>query len=171
MKRYQPLSMEVINALFFIDADNGKLYWKNVDKAHKQLNGFEAGGPVPSNKKQYWVVTINKQKYKRSHIIIMASTGLWPENQVDHINGDSLDDRKDNLRHATELQNAWNHKKRKRRSELSAALPMGVRRNGCGFAARIGYKGKLINIGTYKTVDDAASAYKEKRSELFGEFA
>jgi len=95
--------------------------------------------------------------------------GKWPSDCIDHINGNSLDDRPENLRNATITQNAWNHFKRAKKQNL----PMGVRINASSgkYAARIAYNKKLITIGTFKTAEEAHNAYINYKKELYGEYA
>ncbi len=147
----------------------GKLFWIIPPRTHPRLRGCEAGYAHTQRHsgKRYWYVRFMGRKLKRSHIIFFLSRGWWPRPCVDHINGDSLDDRPDNLREATILQNAWNHKCRAKKS----GLPMGVRKSGDRYQARIGFCGKQIHLGSYSTEKAARAAYSAKREELFGEFA
>ena len=147
----------------------GELFWVKPNKYHKDLIGKLAGSAQAShNNKFYWVIQINEKKYKRGHLVYFLTHGEWPKPCLDHINGNSLDDRPENLRKATITENAWNHKSRKRRIDL----PMGVRVNCSGrFSARIAYKGKQIHLGAFDTPQDASNIYQLKRKELYGQFA
>jgi hypothetical protein len=158
---------DLIN-LFDVFPDEGKFVWKNVSKHHKRLNGQEAGCASDANKKPYWNIKINNKRYKRGRLMFLYVYGEFPNPCVDHINGDSLDDRIKNLREATVMENAWNHKKRKRRIDL----PMGVRNMANGkFQARISYKGKQLHLGVFDTPNKAKAIYETKRKELYGKFA
>lgn len=164
------MTRQQILRAFYADLAKGTLTWRAVSKYHSRLNGKEAGGPRPTHiGKQYWVIRWDKYSYKRAHLIYFLVHGKWPKPCVDHINGDSLDDRPSNLRAATVTQNAWNHHKRKRRIKL----PMGVRINkpSGSFSARISYRKRQIHIGVFDTPEMAHGAYLEKRKELYGQFA
>ena len=149
--------------------DSGRLYWTGVNKFHAGLNGKEAGGIQRNpNGKNYWVISIDGFKYKRGRLVYFILNGNWPMPCIDHINGDSLDDRPINLRQATIAENAMNHKKRRRR----IPLPMGVRHAPSGgYQARISLNKKQIHLGVYKTPSEASEVYQLKRKELFREFA
>lgn len=149
--------------------ETGVMTWLRPSKFHVEKAGAEAGGPMPSQSgKLYHKISLGGRRYSRSRLAHLIMTGEWPSDCIDHINGNSLDDRWENLRSATVTQNAWNHKGRAKRSDL----PMGVRIANSGrYVARIGFKKKLITIGTFDAVEDAAAAYNAKRQELFGEFA
>jgi len=164
-----PLTKTEIEALFTVDLEGGRLFWRVPSKYHAEKVDQEAGGPALSQSgKYYWVVSINGRKYKRAHLIFCLAHGRFPVPMADHKNGDSLDDSPSNLRDATATQNAWNHKKRKRR----IALPMGVRATKAGtFEARIGFHKTQIHLGAFATPEAAHAVYLSKRSELYGEFA
>ncbi|MBJ9964465.1 HNH endonuclease [Burkholderia seminalis] len=163
------IEIELLLELFSMDAETGRLFWKSVSKHSPSRLGKEAGMcRVNRGGKRYWVVKINGRGVNRSRIVFAMTNGRWPVPCVDHINGDSLDDRPGNLREATRQQNNWNIKGRKK----SSTLPMGVTVNRCGrFVAQIGYCGRRKSIGSYATADEASEAYQQKRKELFGEFA
>ena len=155
--------------LFELDKNSGKLFWIKPPKNHPDLLGKEAGCLTRnSNGKGYWMIQVDGKKYKRSHIVFFLVNGFWPKPCVDHINGDSTDDRPSNIRQATFTENAWNHKKRARRINL----PIGVKNLASGrFEARIGYLGKQIHLGSFQSLDEASAVYQSKRRELYGQFA
>ena len=87
---------------------------------------------------------------------------------VDHINGDSLDNRRENLRHVTWMQNTRN---RKSHSNTSSKYKGVTRRNDNGrWRAQIGANYKHYNLGTYATEEEAAKAYNEASVKYHGEF-
>lgn len=156
--------------LFIADIYSGRLVWKNVSKYHRNLNGREAGKFQRHSRypeKGYWIVSIDGVAYKRANIIFCIATGKWPK-MLDHIDGNGLNDSIHNLRPANALQNAWNHPAPRKKS----TLPLGVRKNkyGVPFVARIGYRGKQIQIGCFPTPEEAHAAYIQKRKELFGAY-
>jgi hypothetical protein len=56
---------------------------------------------------------VDKQRFSEHRLVWLYMTGSWPENQLDHINGDRTDNRWGNLREATDAQNRQNMAKRK----------------------------------------------------------
>lgn len=85
---------------------------------------------------------------------------------IDHINGNALDNRSQNLRPATAKQNAIN---RDYRGGLSKYR--GVSRAGKKWRALITSEGKQIMLGRFETEIDAALAYDEASVRLHGEFS
>ncbi|MDR5802146.1 HNH endonuclease [Caballeronia sp. LZ001] len=89
--------------------------------------------------------------------------------EVDHINGDRLDNRRENMRLCTRQQNLWN---RGRLSTNTSGFK-GVTRASYGsrWVAQIDAHGKHYYIGTYDTPEEAHLAYCSKARQFFGEFA
>lgn len=90
---------------------------------------------------------------------------------VDHIDGNTLNNTRANLRVCTPEENRFNQAGRRNKPN---GLPKGVfidTRSRKYLCARIGFKDKLIHVGMFKTVASAATAYNFFASELYGEFA
>lgn len=89
---------------------------------------------------------------------------------VDHINGDSLDNRRSNLRITTQRGNNRNRRTLpERRSSQFKGVTFDKRR-GTWFA-RIKVDGKVTHLGCYANEVDAARAYDAAAVSRFGEFA
>lgn len=88
--------------------------------------------------------------------------------QVDHINGNSLDNRKVNLRICTHQQNRCNGHKKPRSNTGFKGVYL---RRGNRYMSQIKAFGNSIYIGMFDNPVDAAHAYDSKAIEIFGEFA
>lgn len=88
---------------------------------------------------------------------------------VDHINRDTLDNRRQNLRLATKKQNSRN--RGLSRNNTSGYKGVSFNKRDKVYAAKIRVDNKLINLGNYKNILDAAKAYNEAATKYFGEFA
>lgn len=93
-----------------------------------------------------------------------------PNVETDHINCNSLNNTRSNLRICTSQQNKWNTSKQKRK-KLSKYK--GVSYSKClgKWNAYIQINSKQIHLGYYGDEDNAGKAYNKKAVELFGEFA
>jgi len=169
MTRFPPLSIAEIKQRLAVDLETGRCTWIDATKYHARLNGREAGTPRKNKRgKYYWHIKINGIPYKRAQIVLMVKTNRWPDDMVDHEDGNSLNDKASNLRHATGAQNAWNHKARAKDSPL----PMGVRQTRLGrYQARIAVNKKQMSLGVFTTIEEAVTAYQAARKEHFDDFA
>ncbi len=86
---------------------------------------------------------------------------------VDHKDGNSLNNQRENLRNANVAQNMANRKA----FENCSSSFKGVTKNGEKWIARIGTNGDQIYIGCFTSEIEAALAYDKKAYELHGEFA
>jgi hypothetical protein len=90
--------------------------------------------------------------------------------QVDHINHDTLDNRKENLRIVTALQNAQNSRKSLRLPYKGVTeCPQNPLKRK--YRARIRVKGKIKHLGYFPTAIEAAKIYDEAASFYFGNYA
>lgn len=88
---------------------------------------------------------------------------------VDHINRDTLDNRRSNLRIVTQQQNCYNISKKANTSSVYKGVTWETSRNR--WRVKIKHRYKTVNLGRYKTETEAALAYDAKAKELFGPFA
>jgi hypothetical protein len=97
--------------------------------------------------------------------ILNAQAGL----EVDHVNGNGLDNRRCNLRLATRAENARNRKKPIGGTSASKGVYWcSTRLRWC---AKIHVLGKDAHLGYFVNEADAGRAYRAAALEHFGEFA
>lgn len=90
------------------------------------------------------------------------------KNEVDHINGDTLDNRKSNLRVCSHSENMFNRKINKNNTSGYKGVSW-IKDKNC-WKTEINYKGKRIRKH-FKTKIDAAKFYNESALKYFGNFA
>ena len=86
--------------------------------------------------------------------------------EVDHVNTDSLDNRKMNLRICSRVENAMNRGKVRRNTSGYKGVSWDR-----GWLSQIQFRGKHFNLGRYSTPEEAHLAYQKKARELAGDFA
>ena len=117
----------------------------------------------------YYAVAYSKShgRYVMMHRIILdAPKGK----EVDHINGNGLDNRRENLRKCTTQQNSFN-KRMYRGAKSSKYKGVTWHKRSRKWHARIRHNYAFIQLGYFTKELDAAQAYDKKAKELFGEFA
>jgi hypothetical protein len=91
---------------------------------------------------------------------------------VDHINGDTLDNRKSNLRICTKLQNQYNQKKHKgKRHSRYKGVTFRKNLKSKPWEAFVYKDGKSKRLGYFATEKEAALAYNNAAKDAYGEFA
>lgn len=121
-------------------------------------------------------VTFYAQRLSSHGMIYMHKSILncGKEKQVDHINGNTLDNRRANLRLCTQTQNTCNRKKnRNNRSGFKGVNRKKSDRIGkhWKWASRIGIGKKRLFLGAFETAEEAARVYDEAAKIYHGEFA
>jgi len=106
----------------------------------------------------------------RGHRVIWAvHFGVWPEHEIDHINGDKSDNRISNLRAATSSENAWN--KSAYVNNTSGFKGVAWNEKAGKWAANIKVFGVQKHIGYFDTPDEAHKAYCSAAAADHGDFA
>ena len=116
-------------------------------------------------------IVIDEIRYKKTirmhRLIINASKGL----EIDHINGDKLDNRKQNLRVCSHKENCYNRPSKVGTSSKFKGVSMMKLTSSYKWRAVIRMNGEDYHLGLFESEEDAAIAYNEKAKEFFGEFA
>lgn len=128
----------------------------------------------------------NESKRKNNRIVVYAERSTWDGKlkkrynysmhrdliktplQVDHKDGNGLNNQRNNLRPATRAQQQANSISTKGTSKYKGVIWHSQCKK---WVARIKYNFKTIYIGIFNQEADAAQAYNFKAEELFGEFA
>lgn len=155
------ISQEELKLIFEYDPLTGILRWK--DGRSNMVQGSLAGCVHGSG---YKVVTINSKTHKLHRIVWIMLFGQIPDGfYIDHINGNKIDNRLENLRLATSSQNQQNRPAPKNSSSGYRGVTWHKVVNK--WMARICHKGKRTTIGFFDNAEDAYEAYKQEAKKLF----
>lgn len=139
--------------------DIGKVspfYWRRLRRNNSDRPGYAVA-------KTY----VNGQRILiyMHRLLIDAPKGM----EVDHIDGDGLNNTRENLRLATRQQNLANTRiSRTNKSGYKGVSWDSVRNK---WTAHIEINGRSINLGRFSEIQDAVAAYQSSAKNLFGQFA
>jgi len=166
MKIILPLpSQEELHRLF--EYRKGNLYWK-IEKTRRVKIGDKAGY---ADSNGYLCLSINSVRYRMHRIIWAYHYGAILGNlQIDHIDGNKLNNIIENLRLATHSQNNSNNK-RARRDSKSNILGVYWHKAANKWTSQINSNKKKIHLGLFANQEDAIAARKAAELQYFAEFA
>jgi hypothetical protein len=148
--------------LFFYHAETGlilrRCYWmgKNV--------GEEAGTQrTDADGMTYRSVSIKYKIFMSHRVAWLLHYGRWPAMQIDHKDGDGLNNRIGNLSEVTNKQNAMNQKLNAKNS--SGVTGVRWHKLAKKWTARIVQDQREIYLGLFESFEDAVRARKEAESK------
>jgi hypothetical protein len=153
------VTAEYVRDLLRYDPETGLFTW-NKDRVTRKP-GDSAGSVT---KLGYLDIIVCRRLYKAHRLAWLHVYGEWPKQEIDHINGDKLDNRIANLRDVSRSMNVQNLQKARRDNKSSGLL--GVSSSYGRWVARIWNDGRLRHIGYYDTPELAHAAYVATKREL-----
>ena len=108
------------------------------------------------------------KRCKEHRLIWLYHHGVWPKDQIDHINGVKDDNRIENLRECTHQQNQFN---RKSYGKTSPYKGVHWCKRDKRWVAQYKYKSKQYYVGYYETEEEAAEAYRKATEHLHKDYA
>lgn len=167
--------LEYLHECFWLD-DAGVLRWRKRPEGHfrsrsKQWNGRYANTVVGTIDVDYRTVGLLGKRFLVSRIVFALTNSADPGDMfIDHINGNSLDDRPENLRTATNAQNVANAS-RVRRGSRSGVRNVSYNKRLGKWVVTVGPDKSRRHIGVFKSLVDAKVAAQLARERIFGPFA
>jgi AP2 domain len=113
----------------------------------------------------YAATSIGREKTVFMHCLLMGAKG------IDHVNGNGLDNRRSNLRPATNGQNMWNRRPNLNHSSQYKGVQWAPNCGNGKWRANIKVNGTSFTLGFFTDEREAAEAYDAAAREAFGEFA
>lgn len=138
------------------------------DADHEWLSQWKWTADLAPNGKFYAHRMVKQDSGRRKVRMHQLLCARGP-NGVDHKNGDSLDNRRENLRPCSKSQNACN--RGVQRNSTSGFKGVSRRKDNGLWAAYIKHCGKRRHLGLHETKVGAAIAYNIAAIQLHGEFA
>lgn len=174
MKFIEPFSIAEIRRLLRLDPKTGALTWRDrqaqdfsgSDVFARRWNKQFSGRPAMTSVTEagYYRGGIKGVLLYAHRVVWALHYGVWPQNVIDHINGDTLDNSIENLRETDHIGNGQN-------ARLSAANTSG--HTGISWCkqqekwkVQLRDNGRKRTIGRFKDLADAVAAKQKAYKEI-----
>lgn len=144
--------------------EDGSFTWK-INRRGRRQKGMKAGC---LNTNGYIRISIDYKLYNASRIAWLFIKNKWPDKYIDHIDGNPSNNRANNLREASILQNGANRKKPI--SNKSGIKGVSLIKSTGKWGAWIKVSGKSKYLGSFATKEQAGKAYEISAKKFFGDF-
>lgn len=178
-KSRQLPDQELLLELLEYNSDTGELVWKKrgpehfeSDKRVNAWNGKHAGKVAgcewtyPKTGVKYLHVRVNKKTFLAHRIIWKMLSGEEPPDTIDHLDGNGLNNKWDNLRDGSGAENYRNMRRKANNKSGHNGVSWSKAMNkwwAQGHRDGVGY-----NLGYYEDIDDAVKARKKWEEEVGG---
>lgn len=155
-------STQYLHEALSYDPATGVLTWRERPLRHfsnkvvqHRWNGKLAGKTAGCPKSGGYIhVSIEGRRFDAHRLIRVIQTGEWPK-IIDHKDGNTANNRWENLREATMQQNCYNAHRRVKRE-----LPRGVYGDRGRFMVIARIAPKPVYLGSFRTPDEAHAAWR-----------
>lgn len=155
------ISAERLRALVDFDQLTGQ-FTRDTSRRGPRTESNIIGSP---NKDGYLFAMLDGKTYALHRLAWFYVHNVWPDGEVDHINGVRSDNRIDNLRTVTKTVNQQNRRKAARHNKSGF---LGVHWCRCKnkWRATISVDGRNKSLGRFETPEAAYAAYVEAKRKL-----
>jgi hypothetical protein len=155
----QILNQAKLKELLDYNPDTGD-FTNKVMRSLRAMPGQIAGNLTPRG---YIDIVIFGKKYKAHRLAWFYVYGVWPTNNIDHINRSKIDNRIANLRDITQAQNGQN--KTIHTNNSSGHTGVMWHKATQRWRARIHVSGKEIYLGQFNDIQSATDARKQAEAK------
>ena len=110
-------------------------------------------------------VNFQGKLYLAHRLAWLLAYGKWPDEMIDHIDGNPLNNRISNLRDVSQSLNQQNQRKASANNS-TGFLGVSFHKQTAKFQARIALNGKLKHLGLFPTAELAHAAYLAVKREI-----
>jgi hypothetical protein len=156
------LTAHRLRELLVYDGETGVFAWRASRGA-----GANVGAVAGTLHQGYRKIRVDGVKHFAHRLAWLHVHGEWPAGEIDHVNGDKLDNRIANLRDVTRSTNKQNMREARADSAsgfLGVLFRKTAKRNP--YAASIMVEGRRKHLGQFPTPDAAHAVYVNAKRQL-----
>lgn len=152
------LTQEYLKEILQYNENTGIFTWlkKTTNCIHNRIVVGSVAGSV--SKRGYLQIVINNKRYFSHRLAWLYVYGKYPNNNIDHINGITNDNRIENLRDVTQRTNSQNRKTHRKGSLVGSSYCK--KRNK--WRSTIYFNRKRYHLGYFETALEAHNIYLSK---------
>ena len=151
-RKFKPIPKDIVD---YISYSEESITWliNKVNRKGGSRKGREIGNITSSGYLQF---RFNEVYYSNHRVVYFLCTGIDPEEkQIDHIDGNKLNNKISNLRLANHRQNVFNSKKRK--DNTSGITGVIWNKDKKKWMSKIDNFGRFLNLGYFNSFDEAVA--------------
>jgi hypothetical protein len=169
--KIQHITAERLREVLDYDPNTGAFRWRYRPEREQRWNSRFAGKDAghPCKRLGYVLLNIEGRLCRAHRLAWLFMTGSWPTVEIDHADGDGLNNRWKNLRLATRSEN--NSNTRLPRHNTSGLKGAYFDKRTGRWLAQIRHQKQQIYLGKFDTAEEAHAAYCEAAARHHGAFA
>ncbi|PZQ77959.1 MAG: HNH endonuclease [Variovorax paradoxus] len=153
------LTVERLRELLHYDPETGVFTW-TLQPRRRALPRGNVAGTVQRGRVQ---IIIDQKSYRAHRLAWLYMKGEWPSNEIDHIDGNGLNNKFGNLRDVSTKVNQQNKRRPKAGTHLGV---QGVNKVYRRFRAKLHVEGRSLHLGYFSTPEEAHAAYVCAKRQL-----
>jgi hypothetical protein len=163
----QELDARTARELLRYEPETGELFWRERSRhffrCRRSWHSWNTRYSLKevakgSRTNGYRVLTIFGKRYRAHRVIWLLVYGEFPLEEIDHINGNKIDNSLKNLRCVTSHENNKNAKRP--HTNRSGVVGVSLLKKTGEWYASVSVNHKTISLGSFKTLGEAAVARK-----------
>lgn len=166
MSKVKPIPPEIVDYLDY-NPETGVSTWKKKPSSQSRIKIGQEAGRIDN--RGYRRVKFKKRDYASHRLAYFIYHGVDPlEKQIDHIDGNPLNNKIDNLRPVTNSQNQMNRgfQSNNKSGIIGVYWHKGIKK----WESYINVKKKKKNLGYFDDIEEAKAARIAAEKKYFGEF-
>lgn len=165
------LTAEFVRSILDYDPVTGIFRWRFREGYPPKWNNKHAGKPAGCSVRDYIQIRVSTETgcHPAHRLAWLYVHGRWPRDYIDHINGDPSDNRLENLRECSHMQNCFNRKKQS--NNASGHIGVFWRADIRKWRATITRNRKVVWRRNFATAQEAAAERRKALAAHHGEFA
>lgn len=151
------------------DPSTGTFIWRERPNDKRWNVRYADRTAGTKDTKGYIQIKVDSHRYLAHRLAWLYMTGAWPDNDIDHINGQCGDNRWCNIREATRTENMRNQTKVRKNTSSVTGVSWNRQRGKWESYIRVDRNKKHLGLFTVK--QDAIDARQDAELKYFGSFS